>query len=128
MWITAHVGDPASIAPKPAADVDPQPGRAVAAWARAVRSHVPPPAVDPTHAEALAVIGARCLGCHKLDGQGHGESPNLSRAGRDRDAAWLAGWVADPLAYEYDTDMPGFANVLSKDEIAKVASYLATRR
>lgn len=128
LWITAHVGDPSAIAPKPAADVDPQPGRAVAAWARAMRSQVPRPHDGTPHAEAIAIVGARCLGCHKLDGQGHGESPNLSRAGRDRDAAWLAGWIADPLAYEYDTDMPGFATVLTKEEIRKVAAYLATRQ
>lgn len=128
LWITAHVGDPASIAPKPSADVDPQPGRAVAAWARAVRSHVAPPAELPEHGEAISIIGARCLGCHKLDGQGHGTSPNLSKAGRDRDATWLAGWIANPLAYEYDTDMPAFGDVLTQDQITKVAQYLATRK
>ncbi len=128
LWIVAHAGDPGAIAPRPGPNVDPQPGRAAAAWARAVRSHVAQPAVEAAQADAIGIIGARCLGCHTMDGQGHGKAPVLSRAGREHDATWLAGWIANPTAYEYDTDMPGFANVLSEDDIHRVATYLATRR
>jgi mono/diheme cytochrome c family protein len=69
-----------------------------------------------------------CLGCHVLDGEGHGDAPNLSVAGRDRDAGWLAGWIANPVAYEYDTDMPAFGERLSPAEIETIAQYLATRK
>ena len=77
---------------------------------------------------ALSLIGANCLGCHVLDGDGQGKAPNLSRAGRERDAGWLAGWIANPVAYEFDTDMPAFGDTLPKEDIQAMADYLVTRK
>ena len=130
-WIEAHAADPEAIAPgarTPPPGLSLQERRAVAAWARAVRSAVPAPAHDEADRRALAVIGTQCLGCHVLDGDGRGDAPNLSRAGKERDAAWLAAWITDPTAFEYDTDMPAFGNKLSREQIESVARHLARRR
>jgi ubiquinol-cytochrome c reductase cytochrome b subunit len=130
-WIQAHAFDPRALVPVVPATVDAieaQRPRAVAAWARALRRGVPAPALDPEDEAALSLIGTYCLGCHVLDGDGQGDAPNLSRAGRDRDAEWLAGWIANPLAYEYDAEMPGFAGRLSAGEIRSIAAYLAARK
>jgi len=81
--------------------------RAVVAWARAVRSTVPAPGARRGGSPALALLGTQCLGCHVLDGDGRGNAPNLSRAGKARHAAWLAAWIADPTAFEYDTGHAG---------------------
>jgi mono/diheme cytochrome c family protein len=130
-WIDQHAMDPEAIAPgtrTPPAGLSLQERRAVVAWARAVRSTVPAPAHDEADRRALALLGTQCLGCHVLDGDGRGNAPNLSRAGKARHAAWLAAWIADPTAFEYDTDMPAFGDKLGKDQIEAIARYLARRR
>ena len=130
-WVRGHAYAPDLLVPDvpPGLDaIQMQPLRAVAAWAKAVRRGTPPPALPETEARALAIVGANCLGCHVLDGDGQGKAPNLSRAGRKRTATWLAGSIADPTAYEYDTDMPAFGNRLSEEQIGSVARYLATRK
>lgn len=130
-WITAHAYAPNQLVPDlPAtADaIDVQRARAVAMWSRALRRGVAPPNLSEGDHHAVALIGANCLGCHVLDGSGHGKAPNLSRAGRRRDQAYLTQWIADPLSLEYDTDMPGFAERLSKPEIEAMAAYLAKRK
>jgi mono/diheme cytochrome c family protein len=78
--------------------------------------------------DALALAGRYCLGCHVLDGDGRGRAPNLSRAGRERSADWLAEWITDPTAIEYDTDMPAFGGKLTPQQIRTLAAYLATRK
>lgn len=130
-WVSAHTLVPTQLVPEVPADADAialQRGRAVNAWATAVRRGAPEPARTPEQVRALSLIGANCLGCHVLDGDGQGKAPNLSRAGRERDAGWLAGWIANPVAYEFDTDMPAFGDTLPKGDIQAVADYLATRK
>jgi ubiquinol-cytochrome c reductase cytochrome b subunit len=130
-WLKAHVYAPDRLVPELPADADAilrQRSDAVAAWARALRRGTPPPDLDAHDERALATIGANCLGCHVLDGDGHGDAPNLSRAGKERDAKWLAGWITNPLAYEYDTDMPAFGDRLPPEDIRRVAEYLAQRK
>ena len=100
----------------------------MAAYARALRSGLPPPSRPERDEHVMALIGANCLGCHKLDGKGHGDYFNLSIAGRDRDAQWLKAWITDPAAIEFDTDMPAFGRKLSEDDIKALADYLALRK
>jgi ubiquinol-cytochrome c reductase cytochrome b subunit len=132
-WIRAHSHAPNQLVPEIPADLDPiaaQRIHAVGLWTRALLRGAPRPERAGPHQRALALIGANCLGCHVLDGEGHRfkNSPPLARAGRDHDARWLAGWIADPVAYEYDTDMPPFGEKLPRDDIETIAAYLATRK
>jgi mono/diheme cytochrome c family protein len=132
-WIGAHVADPDVVGPgvrEPPSPPSAQEQHAAIAFVKAVRSGVPQPPPLP-HDDVMALLGRHCLGCHVIDGQGRGgrsKAPNLARAGREHDAAWLAGWIADPAAYEYDTDMPAFGNKLSREQIDALARYLATRK
>jgi ubiquinol-cytochrome c reductase cytochrome b subunit len=130
-WIKAHAADPEWIAPG-SRQVQPrlsdQEQHAVVAYARVLRGAVPPPAMAGEERDALALAGRYCLGCHVLDGDGRGRAPNLSRAGRERSADWLAEWITDPTAIEYDTDMPAFGGKLTPQQIRTLAAYLATRK
>ena len=130
-WIRAHAVDPDTIAPgarKAPGDADEQHQRAVAAYARALRSGLAPPSRAEDEERVLALVGANCLGCHQLDGKGHGDYFNLSIAGRDRDAEWLKAWITDPAAIEFDTDMPAFGKKLSEQDITALAAYLSRRK
>ena len=133
-WVKAHAADPEVIGPGvrplPEGGLTEQEQRAVVAWTRAVRSGTGPPDPNAPANRALALLGANCLGCHMLDGQGRSlrRAPNLSRAGRERDAEWLAQWIANPASLEYDPDMPSFGDKLTEDEIRTIAGYLARRR
>jgi mono/diheme cytochrome c family protein len=129
-WVAAHVFVPTQLVPA-LADADAvalQRSRAVTIWRRVLRRGVPAPAPDERDARARALLGANCLGCHVLEDEGQGDAPNLTRVGRDRDVAWLTGWIADPLAYEFDSDMPGFAGRLTPEEIRLLAEYLSRRQ
>lgn len=132
-WISAHVIAPDRLVPEMTTDLEPitaQRARAVTLWTRAVRRQAAVPATQGEHEHARALIGANCLGCHVLDTEGHRANgvPTLNRTGRDRDAAWLTGWIADPRAYEFDSEMPGFANRLRQQDITAIAKYLETRK
>lgn len=131
-WLGSHVADPEVIAPglrPPQGTLGGQQVRAVVAYLGARRRGLTPPEwPDAPETRASGLIGAYCLGCHSLEGEGSDMAPRLDRAGRDRDAEWLAGWIANPSLYEYDTDMPAFADTLSADDIRLVASHLAGRK
>ena len=130
-WIKAHAADPEWIAPgsrQVQSRLSDQEQHAVVAYARALRGAVPPPVLAEADRAALALAGRYCLGCHVLDGDGRGRAPNLSRAGRERSADWLAEWITDPVAIEYDTDMPAFGGKLTPQQIRTIAAYLATRK
>jgi mono/diheme cytochrome c family protein len=108
--------------------IDAQHARAVIMWLHARRLNVPAPGGADQRPRAL--IGANCLGCHVLDDEGQARKniPNLSHAGKERNAQWLEEWITDPTAKEFDTDMPAFGPRLQKDEIKAIAAYLATRK
>ncbi|MFN8061472.1 MAG: cytochrome b N-terminal domain-containing protein [Vicinamibacterales bacterium] len=130
-WLRAHAEDPEVIAPgvrKPPAFLQEQQIRAVLAFLTERRRGTSPPPMPADEATVKGLLGAYCLGCHKIDGEGAGTSPNLTHAGRERDAAWLAAWIADPESFEPGTDMPPFRERLSAAQIKLVADYLATRK
>jgi ubiquinol-cytochrome c reductase cytochrome b subunit len=130
-WIKAHTIAPTQLLPEMPAKVDAidaQRARAVVMWTRALRREVAEPAVPNQRTRAL--IGANCLGCHVLDGEGQTRRgiPNLTRAGKERSATWLEEWIIDPTTKEFDTDMPAFGTRLARDDIAAIAAYLSTRK
>lgn len=129
-WLAAHVADPEIIAPglREAGFVDPGDVAAVVAYVRQLRLDPALPELAATDLVALRVIGRSCLTCHRLDGDGGTEGPDLSDVGARHDQAWLRRWIEDPEAVSPDAEMPSFGNLLTSAELDAVAAYLAQRR
>ena len=85
---------------------------AMVAYARRA-SRQPYPGYPP-HIEAVAAVWARyCVGCHKIDGDGGKDGPDLSHEGKKHDAATLRRWIEDPELVDPDADMPSFGDRLT---------------
>lgn len=129
-WVQNHVADPEVIAP----GVRPAPGmneRDVAALVAFVRRMGDGPAERPPDEpgrQTALIFSRHCIGCHVIDGDGGTEGPDLSRVGREHDAAWLKRWIACPEAVKPDAEMPAFEGKLTPAEIAAVSAFLADRR
>ncbi|MBI2360071.1 MAG: c-type cytochrome, partial [Deltaproteobacteria bacterium] len=84
----------------------------------------------PPQATAAVVRGQNlvnryfCLACHKINGEGGEEGPDLSAAGSDRSWLWLYAHTARPQGVVAGSTMPIFS--LTRDEIRDVAIYLMT--
>ncbi len=129
-WLVGHVTDPEMIAPglrEPPTAISEREAAAIVAYVqRASRQSYPgfPPIV-----EAAAIVWARyCVGCHKLDGDGGSQGPNLSQEGGKHDLATLRRWITDPEAVDPNADMPAFGKRLKPRELEAIAQYLAGRK
>lgn len=130
-WVRAHVEDPEVIAPgvrRAPPYLQAQQVRAVVAYLAQRRRGSRPPEHSTTAVSAEAILGAYCLGCHSIDGEGATAAPDLSHAGSGRDAEWLAGWIADPAANESRAFMPPFKDRLTPEQIEAVAVHLAAKK
>ena len=129
-WITGHVADPEMIAPglrEPPVAMREREAAAIVAYVHQL-SRAPYPGF-PKELETSATIFARyCVGCHKIDGDGGTDGPDLSRAGEKHDAAELRRWIADPESVDPDAEMPSFERRLTAAELDTIAAYLAARR
>ncbi len=129
-WIAGHIADPEMIAPgmrEPATIVHEREAAAMVAYARRA-SRQPYPGY-PAHTEAAALIFARhCIGCHKVEGDGGTEGPDLTHEGKKHDAATLRKWIEDPEQVDPDADMPSFGDRLTTEQLDTIASYLAARK
>ncbi|MDA8234727.1 MAG: c-type cytochrome [Clostridia bacterium] len=67
-----------------------------------------------------------CRSCHTINGEGGSFATDLSKIGAKRDVKWLKDYLTDPKSVMPDTQMPVVP--LSAEEIAAVASYLATQK
>jgi ubiquinol-cytochrome c reductase cytochrome b subunit len=85
---------------------------------------VPAPAED--EAVAKNVFETVCFACHRLHGDGGTIGPDLSFAGRTRDAATIRRIIEDPLNAFDESEMPPFAKRLTPAEIDALARYLAS--
>lgn len=129
-WLAGHVADPEMIAPGlrvPPAEVHEREVAAIVAHVRrlARQPFVP---VDPAVQTAAAVYARHCIGCHRIDGEGGDDGPDLSHIGGKHDMAKLRTWIADPEAVNPDAEMPSFAKRLTPQELDAIASYLAGRK
>lgn len=129
-WIAGHLADPEMIAPgmrEPPAVVHEREAAAVVAYVRrASREAYPgyPPLV-----EASATVFARyCVGCHKIEGDGGTDGPDLTHEGSKHDAATLRRWIVDPELVDPDAEMPSFGDRLSDAQLDAISTYLAARR
>jgi mono/diheme cytochrome c family protein len=73
-------------------------------------------------------IGRWCGSCHLIDGDGVKQGPDLTHAGRERDAKWLHDWISDPAEVDDLADMPAFNDRLTPEELQAVVNYLAARK
>lgn len=125
-WIQNHIADPEVIAPgiRPMPPADEPAGAALIAY---VKRGGTPPSVSEGTRQAAVIFAKHCVRCHKIDGDGGTEGPDLSRAGAKRDAPWLRRWIARPEAIKPDAKMPAFDRKLTADELATISSFLARR-
>jgi mono/diheme cytochrome c family protein len=83
----------------------------------------------PAGVETAATVFAKyCVGCHKLDGDGGTDGPDLSKAGAKHDVGALRLWITDPEAVNPEAEMPKFGRRLSSGELDAIAAYLAARK
>jgi ubiquinol-cytochrome c reductase cytochrome b subunit len=129
-WLAGHIGDPEMIAPglrEPPATVTEREAAAIIAYVNQL-SRAPYPGF-PANIETASTVFARyCVGCHKLNGDGGSDGPDLTHAGRKHEIDELRRWIVDPEAVNPEADMPAFGKRLSKDELEAIAGYLASRR
>jgi mono/diheme cytochrome c family protein len=84
----------------------------------------------PPQATAAVVRGRQlvnrymCLGCHKIDGEGGEEGPDLSEVGSQRSWTWIYAHTVRPQGVVAGSTMPVFS--LNRDEIQDVTIYLMT--
>lgn len=83
-----------------------------------------------------AVFKTRCIGCHTINGAGGNAGPNLSNIGLKKSSVWIKDFIKSPNSYfspgssvsingkEYIVMMPSFKNMLSKNRLNAVSSYL----
>ncbi len=65
-----------------------------------------------------------CLACHKIDGEGGEEGPDLSTVGSHRSWVWLYAHTLRPQGVVPGSTMPVF--LLNRDEIRDITIYLMT--
>jgi mono/diheme cytochrome c family protein len=84
----------------------------------------------PPKATAAVVRGRQlinrylCLGCHRINGAGGDEGPDLSIVGSHRNWLWLYAHLARPQGVVVGSTMPVFS--LSREEIKDITVYLMT--
>jgi ubiquinol-cytochrome c reductase cytochrome b subunit len=129
-WIAGHVSDPDVIAPgirEPPSPLHEREAAAIVAYVR--RASQQPYPGFPEQTETVGAIYARyCVGCHKIDGDGGTEGPDLTHIGSEHDAATLRRWIVDPELVDPDADMPSFGDRLSDAQLDAISAYLASQR
>ena len=73
-------------------------------------------------------VKAYCVGCHKMEGDGGTDGPDLTHEGTKHDAATLRLWIVDPEQVDPNADMPSFGDRLSAEQLDAISGYLASRR
>ena len=124
---TPASGDWSHFMREPPATIHEREAAAVAAYARrAARDAYPG---YPSNIELIAPVWARyCVGCHKIEGDGGTDGPDLTLEGTKHDAATLRRWIEDPEQVDPDADMPAFGDRLSAAQLDAIAEYLASRK
>lgn len=129
-WLAGHIADPEMIAPglrQPPSAVTEREVAALLAYVRKL-SQAPYPAVPSGTEMAAAVFARHCIGCHRIEGEGGDDGPDLSHAGAKHAAATLRRWITDPEAVDPDATMPAFGKRLSPQEFDAIVTYLAGRK
>jgi ubiquinol-cytochrome c reductase cytochrome b subunit len=128
-WIAMHVADPEVIAP--GIRDAPSSNEAETAAMRAALARLrsgPPPAMEPKQREVLGLFASHCINCHKIDGSGGADGPDLSKVGAEMDPGAIERRIIDPLAVQFDAEMPAFGDKLTPEQIRALAQWLGGRR
>jgi ubiquinol-cytochrome c reductase cytochrome b subunit len=129
-WVAGHIMDPEMIAPgirEAPAVLNERETSAMVAYARRA-SRQPYPGFSPQTEEAGAVFARFCVRCHKVDGDGGTDGPDLTHEGSKHDAATLRRWIIDPELVDPKAEMPSFGDRLSAAQLDAISGYLAARR
>ncbi len=71
----------------------------------------------------------QCGGCHRIQGQGGEEGPDLTTVGLRHSAGWLHSFLESPSRFHAESRMPAYGPpALSHQEIEELARYLASLR
>jgi ubiquinol-cytochrome c reductase cytochrome b subunit len=131
-WLLSHVRDPEVIAPglrtPPPGGMNVAQAQSILAYMRQIRASPAPPSATREEHEASVVIGRYCVSCHMIDGEGASSAPDLTRAGAERDADWLRGWISEPESVDPFANMPAFGGVLTDEQMTALVNYLAARK
>jgi cytochrome c2 len=112
---------------EPPAVIHEREAAAVVAYARRA-SREAYPGFPPLVETSATVFARYCIGCHKIEGDGGTDGPDLTHEGTKHDAATLRRWIVDPELVDPDADMPSFGDRLTTAQLDAISSYLASRR
>ena len=129
-WIGGHVSDPEMIAPGLREPPTLRSDREIAAMVSYVRqlARGPYPGFPPQAEQTAGIIARYCIGCHKFDGDGGTDGPDLTHAGRKHDADWFRRWITSPKNVDPKAEMPAFGKRVAPADIDALAQYLVARR
>jgi ubiquinol-cytochrome c reductase cytochrome b subunit len=129
-WVGGHIADPEMIAPGLREAPTPLHEREAAAIVAYVRraSRQPYPGFQEPLETVGAIFARYCVGCHKIEGDGGTEGPDLTHVGSEHDEATLRRWIVDPELVDPDAEMPSFGDRLSDAQLDAIAAYLAGRK
>jgi len=129
-WIAGHVLDPDMIGPglrEAPTIVHEREAAAMVAYVRRL-SRQPYPGFAPPIESAAVVFARYCVGCHKIEGDGGTEGPDLTHVGRKNNQATLRRWIVDPEAVDPNAEMPSFDSRLTGAQLDAISQYLASRK
>jgi ubiquinol-cytochrome c reductase cytochrome b subunit len=128
-WLNAHVLDPMVIAPglREAPETNPPDTAAIQAALARLRSGPPPPA-DASARQADVLVNRFCVTCHRVEGVGGRDGPDLSAIGLKLGADQIEMRIIDPKVVQADAEMPAFADKISPDDIRRIAAWFAAHK
>lgn len=131
-WIKNHLSDPETLVPGSRPIPFDAPTKAdivaVLAYVRMVRMGASPPEASKEERAVSLSYTTACASCHVMDGDGISDGPDLTHAGREHDAAWIAKKIVEPAADDPKARMPALADKMSPSEVHSMAEFLARRR
>ena len=74
------------------------------------------------------MFALHCIGCHKIEGDGGTDGPDLTHEGTKHDAATLRRSIVDPEQVDPEAEMPSFGDRLTDAQLNAISEYLASRR
>jgi ubiquinol-cytochrome c reductase cytochrome b subunit len=131
-WVTSHVADPemiaAGIRKPPQGQFGTAQAQAIAAFVKRAQSGAPAPAASSEEIRASVVFAMHCAKCHRVDGIGGDEGPDLTYAAQKRDREFILTYVRDPSLIDVNATMPAFEDKLSPDDLQTIVNYMANRK
>jgi ubiquinol-cytochrome c reductase cytochrome b subunit len=74
------------------------------------------------------LVGQRCVNCHRFQGYGGLQGPDLSQAGSKLNRQRLRTHILDPKSLEPDSQMPAYRGRVSEEDLETIVEYLSRMR